>query len=316
MDHHHDHHTPFALPPNHSYMMSAVYSSSGQQQPHSLDSNQSTGSSTAAHVASVAKDLKAVVTQTSSLPSSRRPSTNLTPGQMAAAIAAAQVPQRVFIRVPVKDVAIQTDFPEDHSLMSGSSASSSSTSSVRDHSELIEHNSTSTMTTNSTLTSHDQLSLNQLSSKEQQLLLQQAVQHLLNGLRQSMMAAQGSQMYQQQPAHFQSDLKNRASSVDHTNLLSQQSQSSVVPAQARNLPPDHSATISACASDVYQSELLHSPFAHQNHQTLPFSTLIQSESGSPAPDQQLPFIPLANSELLAMKHLLKQVCNTLVFLIA
>lgn len=310
--------SPYTLPANHPYMM-PVYN--GQQQPHSLDSNQSTASSTA-NVTS-AKDPKAVVTQTSSLPSSRRPSTNLTPGQMAAAIfSAAQVPQRVFIRVPVKDIGIQTDFPEDHSLMSGSSASSSSTSSVREHSELIEHTH-STSTTTNTLTSPNQLSLNQLSSKEQQQLLQQAVQHLLNGLRQSMMAAQGSQLYQQ-PAHYMPDSKHRASSVDHTNLLSQQSQSTTIAQAQSRLPVDHSATISACASDVYQSELMHSPFTHQNNQTLPFTSLIQQDAGSLVADQAQPMWAnpeaftqnnalnsVANHqlELFAVKQLLKQVCN-------
>lgn len=252
---------------HHPYTISLPPSAYNQQQLQSLESNPSTGSLTTQSPA--VKETKATnITQTSSLPSSRRPSTNLTPSQMAAAMA--HVPQRVFIRVPVKDIAIQTDFPEDHSLMSGSSASSSSTSSVRDHSDIVDQTTT---TTTSTLTAHDHLNLNQLSLREQQHLLQQAVQQVLLGLQQnmSMFSSQlASSQIPQQLGHHPDLKQNRSVSVDHSNpaiLQAQVASPAIAHVQSR-LPADHSATISACASDKYQSEL------HSQHQQAPYGHIL------------------------------------------
>ena len=161
---------------------------------------------------------KVTITQTSSssLPSSRRPSTNLIPNQVVSATIHATpltmtsgvhghaVPQRVFIRIPVKDVGTQTDFlqssegPIDYSLHSSTNSSTSSTSSsIRDildssstlsgqghshhhHQSQVHHN-----TATSSITSAP-LSLNQLSLTEQQILLQQAVHQVLVSLQQNM----------------------------------------------------------------------------------------------------------------------------------
>ncbi|KAI2803035.1 Wnk2p [Blomia tropicalis] len=299
MNHHHHHHNMTSVDHpsfvGHHNVGCGIYT--GSSQPLSLDSNQSSNVTPIDNNLVLKHSNVTNITQTSSLPSSRRPSTNLIHGQVAAAIAAAQVtgnsqaaqPQRVFIRIPVKDIAIQTDFPDDHSLMSGSSASSSSTSSIRgDHSEMIDHSTitnTSTSTLSAPQTYDNQLTLNQLSTNEQQALLQQAVRQVLLGLQQNMnmfshqFAQQQQQQQQHQKQHYSGShhpdskqlKQNRSASIDNTNQFQP-----AVPHALTNhglpnarLPTDHSATISACNSEMYHTELAHQHYAG-HHDQRPF----------------------------------------------
>lgn len=103
--------------------------------------------------------------QASSLPSSRRSSTNMTPAHMGSTIHHVH-PERVIIRISVKDVETQTDFDNEPCPHCHQQSSNDKT-----HYDF------------GTNTEMGSLSFTQLPTKEQQMLLQQAFQHVMMSLQ-------------------------------------------------------------------------------------------------------------------------------------
>lgn len=121
--------------------------------------------------------------QSSSLPSSRRQSTNFSPSQLAL-VNGIYHPTRVFIRIPVKDVGVQVDLIKEDQRFFSSNVSCNNLQDI------------------GTSTDH-QPSLAQLSLKDQQYLFQQALQYVLLGIQQNM-GFLGSQLSMQQKSLFHS----------------------------------------------------------------------------------------------------------------
>ncbi|OTF79030.1 hypothetical protein BLA29_003411, partial [Euroglyphus maynei] len=111
----------------------------------------------------------------SSLPSSRRPSTNYAPSQLALASQLASglhQPTRVFIRIPVKDVGIQVNLDNSKSIIGNN---------LQDMGTITDH-----FDNENNLQKSTTLTLAQLPLKDQQFLLHQAVQYVLMSLQQNM----------------------------------------------------------------------------------------------------------------------------------
>nr|XP_027201671.1 serine/threonine-protein kinase WNK1-like isoform X2 [Dermatophagoides pteronyssinus] len=152
----------------------------------------------------------------SSLPSSRRPSTNYAPSQLALASQLASglhQPTRVFIRIPVKDVGIQVDLDNTKSK---SNNNLQDIGTITDHLDNENQNQQQSTTT---------LTLAQLSSKDQQFLLHQAVQYVLMSLQQNMgflapqLLANAQQQHQTNKISLQ---KTSSASMVPTSTIDQQ----------------------------------------------------------------------------------------------
>ena len=149
----------------------------------------------------------------SSLPSSRRPSTNFAPSQLALASQLASglhQPTRVFIRIPVKDVGIQVDLDNSKSIVGNN---------LQDIGTITDHYDNETNPQPPTT-----LTLSQLSVKDQQFLLHQAVQYVLMSLQQNMgfLAPQLLANAQQQQQKISLQKTSSASMVPTTSTIDHQ----------------------------------------------------------------------------------------------